>query len=98
MYRPSWPVIPVTSARFMQRSLRGEPSRLAVLPAPVRVQLAEEFGAPLLLVVLADGGGSTAQAIERAQEALIGRLVPSHIAGPAPSRLAEPIEPAVVPH
>src|SRR6266480_852265 len=96
MYRPSCPVIPVMSARFMSWCLRGKAPRLAALRTPFRVQLAQELGAPLLLVVLADRGGGGAQPVERPEEALIGRVPPPHIARSPPTRLAQAVEAAVV--
>src|SRR4029453_16408099 len=96
MYRPSCPVIPVISARFMSTGLRRKAPRLARLPAPFRVELAEELGAALLLVVLTHGGGGGAQPFQRAEEALVGRVPPPHVARSAPTRLAQPVETAVV--
>src|SRR5260370_35151805 len=92
MYRPSCPVMPVMSARFMSGRLRGKPARLAALRAPLRVELVEELCAPLLLVVLADRAGGGAQPVERPEEALIGRVPPPHVARAAPTGLAEPVE------
>src|SRR5205823_13663363 len=96
MYRPSCPVMPVISARFMSGCLRGKAPRLAALLTPFRVELAQELGAPLLLVVLADRGGGDAQPVERPEEALIGRVRPPHVARSPPTRLAQAVEAAVV--
>src|SRR2546430_11024149 len=96
MYRPSCPVMPVISARFMSGCLRGKPPRLAALRTPFRVELAQELGAPLLLVVLADRGGGGAQPVERPEEALIGRVPPPHVARSPPPRLAQAVQAAVV--
>src|SRR5205823_8888575 len=63
---------------------------------PFRVELAQELGAPLLLVVLADRAGGGVEPVERPEEALIGRVAPSHVARPSPTRLAEPVEATVV--
>src|SRR5438309_11551712 len=88
--------MPVISARFMSGCLRGKPPRLAALRTPFRVQLAQELGAPLLLVVLADRGGGDAQPVERPEEPLIGRVPPPHVARSPPARLAHAVEAAVV--
>src|SRR2546429_4962795 len=96
MYRPSCPVIPVMSARFMSGCLGGKARRLAALRTPFRVELAQELGAPLLLVVLADRGGGDAQPVQRPEEALIGRVSPPHVARSPPTRLAQAVEAAVV--
>src|SRR5260370_1030775 len=96
MYRPSCPVMPVMSARFMSGRLRGKPPRLAALRAPLRVELVEELCAPLLLVVLADRAGGGAQPVERPEEALICRGPPPHVARAPPTGLAEPVQAPVV--
>src|SRR5260370_42138724 len=96
MYRPSCPVMPVMSARFMSGRLRGKPARLAALRAPLRVELVEELCAPLLLVVLADRAGGGAQPVERPEEPLICRVPPPHVARAPPTGLAEPVEAPVV--
>src|ERR1700730_3083162 len=85
------------SARFMWGCLRGKPPRLAALRAPFGVELAQELGASLLLVALADRGGGGAQPVERPEEALIGRVPPPDVARSPPTRLAQPVEAAVVP-
>src|SRR5262245_63746518 len=98
MYRPSCPVMPVMRARFMSMCLRRKASRLAAAAAPLGVELAEELRATLLLVVLADRGGAGAQAVQGAQETLVGRVTPPDVARAAPPGLAQPVEPAVVTH
>src|SRR5947207_52319 len=96
MYRPSCPVMPVISARFMSTCLRGKAPRLARLRAPFRVELVEELPGTLLLVSLADRGGGGAQPLQSAEEALVRRVTPPDVARPAPTRLAQPVETAVV--
>src|SRR5262245_54599777 len=88
--------MPVMRARFMSMCLRGKPSRLPALPGPFRVELTEELGAAQLLVFLADRARRPPEAVERAQEPLVGRVAPADIARAAPPRLAQPVEAAVV--
>src|SRR5262249_45174044 len=87
--------MPVMRTRFMWVSLRGKPSRLAVR-RPLRVELAEELDAALLLVAFADRAHRHAQPVEGAQEPLVRRMAPPDVARAAPARLAQPVEAPVV--
>src|SRR5206468_797285 len=68
-------------------------ARLATIK--IRVKLGEELHAPLRLVVLPDGSRSVCQTVKRPQESAIRLVLPSHVAAPAPSRLAQLVEAAV---
>ena len=81
--------MPVISARFTGSKLVGRDFQLWV-------QLVDEFGAALRLVGLADRLGGCAQAVERTQESAVGLVPPAHVARAAPSRLPQPVEPAVI--
>src|ERR687896_712649 len=81
--------MPVMSARFIRETL-------PVTSIPGGFELVEELTTALLLVGLADGGGGATQSVERAQEAAVRLVGPAHIARTAPSRLAQPVEAAVV--
>src|SRR5436190_23822770 len=72
------------------------PPPLAVSGRPLRVELAEELGAAVSLVVLADGVGGAPEPVQRAEEAAVGLVAPAHVARPSPARLAEAVEAAVV--
>src|SRR5450759_511335 len=93
MCRPSWPVIPVMSAR------RTTPTLLVGLrgdPIPVRLELVEEREAPVGLVGLADRGGDPAEPGEGPEEPPVGRVHPPDVARPAPAGPPEPVEAPVV--
>src|SRR3954454_13737323 len=81
-YRPSCPVIPVTSARFMRSSRREDSSTPELARDPARlprearfarsirrgIELEEEFGPALRFVGLPDGLRRAAQTVEGRQE------------------------------
>ena len=69
-----------------QNSRFGEVGYLARWP--VGVELAEELGAALGFVGLADGLGRAAKAVERAEEAAVGLVAPADIARAPPAGLA----------
>src|SRR4051812_43830343 len=78
------------SARFTAAILRVGPT------IPVGVELVQELATALLLVAFADRRGALAQALERAQEPTVRRVLPPHVAVAAPAVLAQGVEPAVV--
>ena len=81
-WRPSCPVIPVISARFM-RSPSG---------ASWYRNSAQRGG----FVGFADRFGRTAQPVERAQEPAIRLVLPAYIAAAPPTGLPQAVQPAVV--
>src|SRR6266511_15279 len=74
----------------------GKLPRLVASPIPIGVELVEELVAPLRLVDLADRGGGGTQPVERTQEPAVRRVTPPDIPGPAPTRLSQRVEAAVV--
>src|SRR5690606_39169689 len=75
----------------------GGPARTRLLRRwSGRVELGEELGAALGLIVLADGLGGPAEPVERAQEAGVLGVDPPHVTRAPPAVGAEAIEPPVV--
>src|SRR5260370_22503776 len=87
MCRPSWPVIPVTNARFTAETLSA--GVLGDL-IPRRLQLVEEGGAPVCLVGLADRGRDSPEPGPGPQEASVRRMCPPDVARPPPPGSPEP--------
>src|SRR5690606_27017958 len=81
-----------TRQRTWRRNRRGGLRR----GRPVGVELAEEQGAALGFVGLADGLGRRAQAVERAQEPAILLVAPADVAGSPPPARPQAVEAPVV--
>ena len=88
------------AARAAAQHRAAERARSAVQlrRGPRRVELPEEVGAPLGLVVLADLGGRALQPGQGPEEPAVARVLPPHVAAAPPPVGAQRVEAAVVAH
>src|SRR5207248_3572196 len=63
----------------------GKLLRISIETIPIRFELMQELAAPTGLVVFTDCLGGTLEPVERAQEAAVRLVVPTHVAGTAPA-------------